>query len=134
MISQQTTNNEIAIPTIHFIELTTRDDVRIFEIEQAVSAHLAEFPQAGDSAGQALHSNGAVLLQFAQSGRARKIGGEKKDRVLVWLNVRQGFALRHRARQIVPAGRNVSKDIGKRLGAIRRARCLNVWLTAEFLV
>src|SRR5579863_3077697 len=45
MISQQTTNNKIAIPTIHFIELTARDDVRIFEIEQAVVLILPSSPK-----------------------------------------------------------------------------------------
>src|SRR3981081_4045549 len=36
MVPQQTSNNEITIPAIHFIELAAWDDVRIFKIEQAV--------------------------------------------------------------------------------------------------
>ncbi len=123
MISQQTANDKIAIPTIHLIELTAWHDVGLFEIKQAARAYLAEIevPQAGDPAGQVLHPDDAVLLQFAQSGRAPQIGGKIQDGLLVCLDVRQAGAIRHCTCQIVPTGRDVSQDVFQGLGGFWRA-------------
>ena len=63
-IGKQTTNDEVAVPAVHFIELAARHHIRIGEVEKAVGAEAGgiDYAGLGDSGRQVFHGDGAMFL------------------------------------------------------------------------
>ena len=64
VIFDETENDEVAVPAVHFVKATTRHDVTVWQIKQALvrdfsNTHIAH---ARDLAGQVLYFNLALLL------------------------------------------------------------------------
>ena len=113
-VTQQSENDEVAVPAVHFVESPTRDYILVLEVEQAGS----DFPgidlsRCGDDRGQRPHLNLAALLQILHRRGSGKISRQIQDGSLGQLGITHRLAVHHRARQGVPAGRNVGEYGGQ---------------------
>ncbi len=104
LIAEQAQNDEIAVPTIHFVELAAGNDVRVFEVEQAFILNAGEIHLLGqgDELWEMADVEAVALLQVADGRGLGKFGGEIEDGFFVGFGIAVGLPARQSAGEGIP--------------------------------
>ena len=82
-VAQQSEDDEVAVPTVHFVESATRNHVLVLEIEQAGSdLGRIDLSGRGDDCGKRLYLNFAALLQVLHRRGCGEVSRQVEDRSL----------------------------------------------------
>ena len=109
---QQSTDDEVAVPTVHLVEAATRYYVLMFEIEQTVRLNFAsiDLAQMTDFLRQVLDPDVALAGQFLNCGRFRNACWEVHHRRHLELRINYALAIGHRAGKRVPGGIDIGQN------------------------
>src|SRR5580692_9234117 len=118
MVAQQPQNDEVTVPTVHFIELATRDDVGMGQVQQALRVNGGYIGAAGsgDFAGEAAEAHVTALLEIAHRRGDGRLKRKIKDGLGIRFWIDKGGALRSGPGQVVPRCGDISEDVRARRG------------------
>ena len=100
----QSEDNEVAIPTIHFVETAARNNIFVLEIQQPRSnLRGIDLPRRSNDSGQRFDMNLASVLQFLHHWGRSKIGRKIQHRGFNQFWIYHRLTVGHRAGQGVPS-------------------------------
>ena len=120
--STNPTHDEVRVPTVHFVETATGDDITVGKIKQSGRGDAGrQLSGTCDGDWQVLNFNVAALLHVANRCGSRRARGQVKNRFLDQLGVNDCVAVGHGAGERVPAGVDVFENRSE-AGIVSRLR------------
>src|SRR6266404_7485754 len=111
-VAQQTEDDEVAVPAIHFVEASAGHNVLILQIEQTVGMDCVgiDFAELMNWLQQVLNVNIAGGMKLFNGGRSRESRRKVDYGIDLHLGIDHRGAVRHGTREVVPAGGDVLAD------------------------
>src|SRR5882762_6773642 len=111
-VAQQTQDNEVAVPAVHFVEASAGHDILVLEIEQTMGMDCVgvDFAKFMNWLGQVLNVNVARGMKLFNGGRSRESRRKIDYGVDLHLRIDHRGAVSHGTREVVPTGGDVLAD------------------------
>src|SRR5208283_1177269 len=129
--AKQSANDEVAVPSVHFVEAAAGNDIGVLEIEKPWRAEGigVDLTEVMEDLGERFHFDVAARFKGAKIGRDGEIGRNVEDGFCGEFGIDDGGAVVHRAGEGVPASGDVIEN-GFEAGG-RRGGLLSVERLAE---
>lgn len=116
MVVDEAEEDEVAVPSVHFIEASAGDHVAVGQIEEALFGDFADFDisHVGDFSRQPAYLEVAEFLRGGDGGWGCESGGKVEHRGRLYFGIDQRFAVGHGAGEAVPTVVNVAEYFGLR--------------------
>src|ERR1700730_4220382 len=111
-IAQQTQDDEVAVPAIHFVEASAGHHVLVLQIEQTMGMDCVgvDFAELMNWLGEVLNVNVAGGMKFFNGGRSRESRWKTDYGVDLHLGIDHRGAVGHGTREVVPTCGDILAD------------------------